>query len=133
MRRRQGLTLIETLISIVILGILLASVIPAFVTNMQINTDSETRSAAVAAAQSVLDSLRADGSWPDYGMDPDGNPTVPPVRQVQSNGRTFDVQIDYGPYCDGGSCIPGAQEVQLEVRLDGRMYYRVGTVYTDLR
>lgn len=131
---RRGLTLVEVLIAVAILGILLGGLIPAFVSNMRINTDSEVRSQAVTAAQSVLDALRADGSWPEYGLDPDGEATIPPVRQVESGGRTFDVQIDYGPYCDAsGTCLDGAQNVELEVRWRGRVYYTVETVYTDLR
>lgn len=131
---RRGLTLVEVLIAIVVIGVLLAGVIPSFVSNLKINTESEVRSQAVTAAQTILDALRADGAWPDYGLDIDGNPTIPPVRQVTSGGRTFDVEIDYGPYCeDGGSCLDGAQEVQLEVMWNGRTYYTVGTVYTDLR
>ena len=63
--RITGLTIIEVLIAVAILGILLGGLIPSFVSNMRINTDSEVRSQAVQAAQTMLDALRADGAWPD--------------------------------------------------------------------
>ncbi|MDZ7707507.1 MAG: type II secretion system protein [Trueperaceae bacterium] len=65
---REGLTLVEALIAVSILTILLAAVIPAFTDALRINTRSEVRSQAVAAAQTVLDSLRAvpPSEWPAY-------------------------------------------------------------------
>ena len=132
-RASSGVSLIEALVAIVVLGILVGAVVPAFVSNLRLNSETEKRSQAVVAAQTVLDSLRADGSWPAYGLDPDGNPSVTPVLQVESGGRTFDVAVDYGPYCERGVCYSTARNLELEVRLDDTVYYQVATVYTNLQ
>lgn len=127
MTGRRGVTLIEAVIAVAIIVILMAGVVPAFVDALRINTRSEVRSGAVAAARSVMDSLRADGDWPaSAGGDP-------PVREVEVGRRTFEVQIAHHPYCDAsGSCFDGAREVRLEVRYRDEPYYDVTTVYTDL-
>lgn len=130
MARREGLTLVEALIAISILTILLATVLPAFTNALRINTGSEVRSQAVAAAQTVMDSLRAEppADWPAYAA---GDP---PVRQVEVGARTFDVTIRYQTYCDDdGACFDNAREIDLEVSFRDQVRYRVSTVYTELR
>jgi len=129
--RRDGLTLIEALVAVSILAILLAAVVPAFTNALRINTRSETRSQAVAAAQTVLESLRAQppADWPAYT--PGGDP---PVQQVDVGGRTFDVTVHYEEYCDAaGDCFDNAREIDLEVSFRDDVRYRVSTVYTELR
>lgn len=131
-RPRAGFTLVEALIAVTIIGILVAVVVPAFATNLRVNTDAEIRSGAVAAAQSVIDTLRADGDWPTYGVDADGDPTVPPNVDVPAHGRTFNVTIRYEPFCSGGRCFSGSRLVDVEVSYADRARYRVATVFTQL-
>lgn len=129
-RSEDGLTLVEALIAVSILAILLGAVVPAFVDALRINTSSETRSQAVAAAQTVLDSLRAEppDAWPAYVAG------EPPVRQVEVGRRTFDVTIRYREYCDDdGECFDNAREIDVEVSFRDQVRYRVSTVYTELR
>ena len=128
---REGLTLVEALIAISILAILLAGVVPAFTNALRINTGSEVRSQAVAAAQTVLESLRAQppSAWPAYSAGGD-----PPVQQVEVGRRTFDVTVRHQEYCDaGGDCFDNAREIDLEVSFRDEIRYRVSTVYTELR
>ncbi len=128
----RGVTLVEALVAVAIVGIVLAATVPAFVGNLRINTDNETRSGAVTAAQTVMDRLRGDAAWPEYGGSP-GGPALPPVVTVEASARSYDVRIDYGPYCDdAGTCYAGARRVELEVTHDGRVFYRVATVFTQL-
>ena len=129
---QRGVTLVEALVAIAIIGIVLAATVPAFVGNLRINTDNETRSGAVTAAQTVMDRLRGDAAWPEYGGPP-GGPMVPPVVTVETSARSYDVRIDYGPYCDdAGTCYAGARRVELEVTHGGRTFYRLATVFTQL-
>jgi len=128
---RDGVTLIEALVAVSILAILLAAVVPAFTNALRINTRSETRSQAVAAAQTVLESLRAQppAAWPAYSAGID-----PPVQQVEVGGRTFDVTVRYQEYCDAaGDCFENAREIDVEVSFRDQVSYRVSTVYTELR
>lgn len=120
--RRAGFSLIEAIIAIAIIGIVLAAVVPAFVSNLRINTDNEVRTGAVAAAQTVLDRFRVQpkGDWPTSGS------TV----SVDSHARSYDVQVDYQRFCQGGNCFDGAELIDLEVGYGGRTRYTVSTVFT---
>lgn len=121
---RAGFSLIEAIIAIVIVGIVLAGVVPAFVSNLRINTDNEARTGAVAAAQTVLDQFRVrpKGDWPASGS----------TESVDSHGRTYSVLVAYEAFCQGGTCYTGAELIDLEVSYGGRTRYTVSTVFTTL-
>ena len=74
--RRDGLTLIEALVAVSILAILLAAVVPAFTNALRINTRSETRSQAVAAAQTLpaLGGISGDLRLQPGPIEMDGDP-----------------------------------------------------------
>lgn len=122
--RRAGFSLIEAIVAIVIIGILLAAVVPAFVSNLRVNTDNEVRTGAVAASQTVLDRFRVQsrGAWPASGS------TV----SVDTRVRTYDVLVEYARFCQGGTCFDGAELIDLEVSYGGRTRYTVSTVFTVL-
>ena len=122
--RLAGLSLIEAIIAMAIVGILLAGVVPAFVTNLRVNTDSEIRTGAVAAAQTVLDQFRVlpKSRWQESGT------TV----AVVSHGRSFDVLVQYGAFCQDGTCYANSNLIQLEVSHGSRSRYAVSTVFTEL-
>lgn len=121
---RAGLSLVEAIIAIAIVGILLAGVVPAFVSNLRINTDSEIRTGAVAAAQTVVDQFRVlpRSQWQASGT------TV----NVVSHGRSYDVLAQHGPFCQGGTCFADSFLIELEVSHGGRSRYAVATVFTAL-
>lgn len=118
----SGFTLIEALVALAILGVVLGSLLPAIARSVQVNTQSEIRTGAVAAAQQELDNLRASSQWPASGTE----------RSVESGATTYDVTINYSAYCQGGDCFDGAREVTVEVRHHGEFIYDVTTVYTLL-
>jgi len=121
---RSGFSLIEAIIAIVIVGIVLAAVVPAFIGNLRINTDNEARTGAVAAAQTVLDQFRVrpKSDWPTSGS----------AVNVDSHGRTYAVLVAYAPFCQGGICFTGAELIDVEVSYGGRTRYTVSTVFTAL-
>jgi prepilin-type N-terminal cleavage/methylation domain-containing protein len=119
---RSGFTLVEAIVAVAIVGILLAGVAGTFTGYLRINTDSEARTGAVAAAQTVMDRLRSPGGWPTSGT----------VESVDSHGRTYEVEIRYKPYSEGGVIFAGARSVEVEVRHAGRTRYVVETVFTQL-
>lgn len=121
---RAGISLVEAVIAIVIVGIVLAGVVPALVSNLRVNTDSEVRTGAVAAAQTVLDRFRVrpKSAWEASGS------TV----SVVSHGRSYDVAVVRQPFCQDGTCLDGAELIELEVSHGGRTRYTVSTVFTAL-
>ena len=67
-RTQQGFGLAEAVVSLVILGVVLAALLPAFANNIAIDTTTDLRTGAIAVAQEVLDELRAESqAWPATG------------------------------------------------------------------
>ena len=56
---QRGFTMIEALVSLAILGIALAGIVPGFFLYTRTNALTEVRSGSVAAAQRVFEALRA--------------------------------------------------------------------------
>ena len=122
-RREGGFTLVEALIGVAILAIVLAGIVPAIMSYLHVNNESDVRSGAVAAAETVLDGLR---QTPVATWSPSGT-----VRSASGGDRTYQVTILYCtpslPYCSGD-----ARHVEAVVRYQGKVYYDVQTVYTKL-
>ena len=124
-RDEIGMSLIEALIAIVLVGIALAGISQAFVTQMDANTRNDKRSGAIAAAQQVMEALRR--------QDPAGMPTTgsSSPQQVSMGGRDYQVVTSYclvPSYCGTVS-----RHLRIEVTLDGQDLYSVESVYTQLR
>jgi len=123
MQVRQGFTLVETVVALVLLGVILVSLLPAIAHGMRVNSHSEIRTGAVAVAQQEIDNLRAIGdTWPASGT----------VSSISTGSTTFQSRLSYQQYCDANGCYDGARLVTVEVSHNGRMYYRVRTVFTSL-
>ena len=116
---RKGFTLVEALIAVAILGIILAGILPSFISYSRLNTDSEFRTSAVAVAQEVMEDLRQLrlARWPETQV----------VWSRNMGGRDFEVLIEHEPWEDSSN----AREVQLQVTHDDRVLYEVETVYTQ--
>lgn len=81
---RSGLTIIELLIALLILGVVTAATTPILITTMRVNADNRVRAQAVAATEIWLDRFRAksldfatfsSGVTYDYGYDYGADPT----------------------------------------------------------
>ncbi len=121
-RSEEGFGLIEAVVSLVILGVMMASLLPALANNMQINTTSDLRTGAVAVAQEVLDELRAnEEDWPESGFEDD----------VDTGRGIYTYELEHEQFCDG-DCFDGARLVSIEVAHNGRLLYEVETVFTAL-
>ncbi|WP_027891587.1 type IV pilus modification PilV family protein [Calidithermus chliarophilus] len=82
--KKLGMTLMEVLLALVILGLALGMFAPSVVGSMQANADNRTRAQAVAAAEGWLDRFRAKtldfnafttARTYDYGYDYANDPT----------------------------------------------------------
>lgn len=123
LRLRAGFTLVETVVALSLLAIAIAAMLPAMVQAMRANTESEIRTGAVAVAQQEVDNLRAQsGTWPSSGQ----------TRAIAAGNATYQSTLSYQQYCEGAKCFTGARTVTVEVRHNGKLYYRVQTVFTSL-
>jgi prepilin-type N-terminal cleavage/methylation domain-containing protein len=122
LRGRDGFSMVEAIVALALLGIMLTALLPSFVQNIQVNTQSELRTDAVAVAQVEMDRLRAVGSWPATGTQ----------RTVTTELATYETELTYALYCRDGNCFQGARQVQVEVRHNGRRLYQATTVFTSL-
>jgi len=121
----RGFSLIESLIGLALLAIVLASLLPAFLTLMDANTFSEEHSAALAAGQRAMERLRL--------IDPGSLPTAgsSEVQVIVVDGREFEVLAHYcgvAEYCAGDT-----RHVRVEIRYGGHEVYDVDTVYTRMQ
>lgn len=121
----RGLTLVEALVAMAIMGIVLAGVTPLFMTYLNANTLNEERSGAMAAAQQVLERLRA--------QDPADLPSsgTSAAQALTIGGRTYQATTRYcvtAAYCDTAS-----RHVVVEVTYRGTRIFQAETVFTQLR
>lgn len=125
MRRSNGLTIVETIVALAILGVVLSFVVPSFVTNLQISSRTELRGTAVAVAQQVLEGLRQ--------VDPTTLPSTgnSAPQSITVQGRTFQAVTTY---CAQASfCSASARHVRVAVSYNGSQLYVAETVYTKLQ
>lgn len=121
-KRTQGISLIETIVTITLLGIVLGAIAPIFTNYAQINRKSQYRTEAISAAQQVTDGLRQK-SFTDW-------PTTGSSLPVTVSGSVYQVKVSY---CTGtleALCANGANHTRVEVSRYGTVYYSVETVYT---
>lgn len=122
--QRSGMTLVESLVSAAILLIVMASVMPAFISNLQINTDSEVRADAVVAGRYVLERYRAANTRdiPNTGSE---------ESTVTIRERDYTV-TSY--FCERNEfCTDESRHIRLEVEYEGEVEYETETVYTRIR
>lgn len=120
-----GFTLLEVLVSLVLFSIAGIAMAKSFTHHLSTNTRNEQRSAAVMAAQQVLDGLRV--------LDPATFPSSGSTTQNITVGiRTFSVTTTY---CSNITYCPNnnTKHIKVDVKLRGTTIYSVSTVYVQLR
>jgi type II secretory pathway pseudopilin PulG len=121
----DGFTFAEGLLALVVLGIVLAGVVPLFFHYMDVTTRNEARSGAIAAAQQQIEAARS------------GDPTSMPSSGASSpsyitvNDREYEVVTQYclvNEFCSSSS-----RHLTIEVSYAGRTVYTTESVFTQLR
>lgn len=122
--RRAGLSFLEVVVALAILGVVLVGVVPSFLSYIQFNTQSEQRSNAIRLVEERLEALRL--------VNPQTLPTTGSQESVQTrSGRSYTVRTIY---CATASlCGSGSRHIRVEVLLNGRSLYAAETVFTQLR
>ena len=121
----KGFTVIETLLAILLLGVVLTGIVPGFLTFLDTNTSSEESSDAVAAAQFVLERLRLE----DPSTLPSSGSSKPEIVDV--GGHEYEV---VNHYCTVKEfCGTDSRHIRVEVFYGGESLFEIESVYTRLQ
>ncbi|MCP3979331.1 MAG: type II secretion system protein [bacterium] len=122
----RGLTVVEVLVAMALVGIAAGGIMSAFLTQLQSNTLSESRSSAISAAEMELEALRM--------LDPATLPTSgsSSPKLVAIGDHAYAVTTHYCERTD--LCASStARYVRVEVRdSQGTRAYDVEVVFTQL-
>ncbi|WP_407543049.1 prepilin-type N-terminal cleavage/methylation domain-containing protein (plasmid) [Deinococcus radiomollis] len=122
--RDAGVTLIEVLISIIIVGIITIAVLSTMSSAFKLNNDAELSTQAAFLAQDKLDALRLldPATLPTSGQD---NSTV------TSNNRSYSVTVRY---CVTSSyCLNKSRDVTIEISANNKLLFTGETVFTQVK
>lgn len=123
-KREQGFSMIEVVMSIGLLSIVLAGMTNVYIDQLKHNTRTELRTGAINAAEQRMDDLR------------EQNPSLLPssgyaTTTVDAGKRSYSVVTRY---CSTPSyCTTNTRHIRLEVSYNGQLLYEVETVFTKLR
>lgn len=125
LHKQQAFTLLEVMVSLVIFLLVSAGMATSYIGHLKRNTDTETDSEALAAAQRVLDVLRLQSisSLPNSGTS---------TQTISIGQRDFSVSTSYcvvNTYCNTSN----NRHIRVAVYYKNNKAYEVDTVYTRLR
>lgn len=122
----RGLTLVETLVAMALIGVVASALMASFVTQLYANSRNETRSAAISAAEMMLEDLRLE----DPETMPSTGDSAPMLVTIGDDA--FSVVAHYCERAD--LCAsPTVRHVRVEVLQQGDPVYDVEVVFTQLR
>lgn len=127
----QGLTLVESVVSLLIFFVALAGIVPIFLNSALATINNEKKTAAVAISGQILDELRQF----DTADLPSSNtvtslPSGTSIANVSYMGKTYNPTITYcqnTTYCDANS-----RHIKIQVSHNGQSIYEAETVFTRL-
>lgn len=120
----QGFSLLEAMVSLLILFAMMAGLLPVFMTWRLNTVNNRIKTGAIAISQQVLDQLRQNANnvadWATDGTETD---------TFEYEGREYTTQITY---CnDDSRCSNTSRQVQLEVIYNNDTVYTIETVYAS--
>ncbi|WP_420596638.1 type IV pilus modification PilV family protein [Deinococcus sp.] len=124
-RRDEGLSLLEVLMALLVLGIVLSFSLTGLLSNVSLNNKSEVKSGAAIAVQRVLDATRV--------VEPRTLPTGGSSlgKDVTVGGRVFKVFTDYCVVTE--YCTESARSVRVRAQIgSGPTLVSTDTVFTSL-
>ncbi|WKZ56251.1 MAG: type II secretion system protein [Bdellovibrionota bacterium] len=121
----SGFTLIEVLVSMGLIAVVGASIFQGFVGQVRMNTLSQERARAAAAAQVVLDAYRLEDP---AEMPESGEENV----EVDVGGHSFTVTTSF--CAEPSFCTSNRiRHLRVEVTRNDEILFRADTVYAQLR
>lgn len=121
--KNRGLTFLEVLVALAILGIAMVAILPSFVSYLKVNGSSEVRTQAANVAQQYFEKYRL--------MDPGTMPkTGSATETIAYGGKSFSVETSY--CVQAAYCGTGSRDIQVVVSHAGSEVFRAETVYTQV-
>ncbi len=120
----RGLTLVETMFAVAILGFAVSGIMVAFMTLVDASSNSEERSMAIPASQQVLEALRL--------QDPEAMPSSGSLspQTITVGAQQFQAVVSF---CTNNIyCTTTSRHVTVDLFVDGVKVYDVETVFTKL-
>jgi len=122
---QQGFSLMEVIVSMALLGIISAGIVPGFLNYFATITTNDVRTGAVNAAQVRLDALRIanPADLPSSGSD---------SVDINVGNYIFTVVTTYcldASYCE----LNNTRHLHVDVNRNAETIYRVETIYTQLK
>ncbi len=125
-KSERGLTLVESVVSLLIFFVALAGIVPIFL-NYTISTiNNERRTAGIAISQQVLDEIRQSNIAQLPAAN--GTTTTETKPSVSHLGKDYTPRVTYcqdASYCDATS-----RHIKIEVLQNGQSVYEAETVFT---
>ncbi|MEM6428749.1 MAG: type II secretion system protein [Deinococcota bacterium] len=121
---QAGFGIIEAIVSTALFAVLMVTIMPAFLSLVNINHKNELRSGASYAAQHVLDELRQTDfpDWPQSGV----------IGNVDTGTRVYDYELTYCTSGNNEFCATNMRQARVEIFVDNEVIYDLQVVYTDL-
>jgi prepilin-type N-terminal cleavage/methylation domain-containing protein len=131
-REAQGFTLLEVMVSLIILLAIVGGVMPVFLSYHLSTINNDIKTGAIALSQQILDELRQEKNVDAWATT--GTVTTTPggtaIGSMSHSGKTYNAQITY---CANTTfCNDTTRQVVLEIRHNNRTIYTVETIYTKL-
>lgn len=121
----RGFTLLEVLVSLTLLGIAGAAIVPALHSYSRFNRSMEIKSGALQAAQVILDEMRFQNPSTMRASGEDAAVTVDIGRERYAVSVAYCLRNQY--------CSSSSRHLKILVRHSEKVVYDVETVYTQLK
>ena len=131
-RDSQGFTLLEAMVSLLVLFAMMAGLLPVFMSWRLSTINNTIKTGAIAISQQILDELRQDpdvDTWASSGTVTQ-KPSGESINSIEYGGKTYNASITYcnnSDYCDTKT-----RQITLQVNHNQNSIYTIETVYTKL-
>lgn len=138
-RQNRGASYLEAVVAVILITVFLGAVGPLFVGQRQRNVDSELRTGAAAAAQTVLENFRRSFRNGIPALTPPGGQNQ--IQTVMGNQFTVNLRVEdfQGVGTDNtltcstvANPTSTARCIRIQVRSGSNIIYAIDTVYTQL-
>lgn len=124
--RTQGITIVEVLVALAILGIALTTLLSAMISNTRLNTQVDQRSEAIRISEDTLEAYRQAGNYGVLAT------SAPRTSTVTRRNQPYTVVATFCPSDKPVRmiCSNTAVYIRVEVNSGSKMLHKAETYYT---